>query len=62
LRGTTSGLLGFSQAAATAWLIARMSRLNAALPLTHSLSVMIGACLLLAVVSTLVFRAASRDG
>ncbi|WP_070107022.1 MFS transporter [Burkholderia plantarii] len=59
LRGTTSGLLGFSQAATTAWLIARMSRLNAVLPLTHSLSVMIGACVLLGAVSVAAFRAAS---
>ncbi|MBU9188582.1 Bcr/CflA family efflux MFS transporter [Burkholderia gladioli] len=61
LRGTSSALLGFSQAAVTALMVGRMSRLNEVLPQARSLSIMIGACLLLAMAALWVYRRAITD-
>ncbi|WP_124095594.1 Bcr/CflA family efflux MFS transporter [Burkholderia gladioli] len=61
LRGTSSALLGFSQAAVTALMVGRMSRLNDVLPQARSLSIMIGACLLLAMAALWVYRRAITD-
>ncbi len=61
LRGTSSALLGFSQAAVTALMVGRMSRLNDVLPQARSLSIMIGACLLLAMAALSVYRRAITD-
>ncbi|WP_369065134.1 Bcr/CflA family efflux MFS transporter [Burkholderia gladioli] len=61
LRGTSSALLGFSQAAVTALMVGRMSRLNEVLPQARSLSIMIGTCLLLAMAALWVYRRAITD-
>ncbi|WP_186262651.1 Bcr/CflA family efflux MFS transporter [Burkholderia gladioli] len=61
LRGTSSALLGFSQAAVTALMVGRMSRLNEVLPQARSLSIMIGACLLLAMAALWIYRRAITD-
>ncbi|WP_205194308.1 hypothetical protein, partial [Burkholderia sp. Ap-962] len=61
LRGTSSALLGFSQAAVTALMVGCMSRLNEVLPQARSLSIMIGACLLLAMAALWAYRRAITD-